>query len=219
MIEWTDMIKRFYNPFHEDVEETLEHSERATGERFLGTHPDSGKKIIARIGRFGPMIQIGDEQEDGEKPQFASLQKNQSIGSISLEDALNLFKLPREIGEHDGLPLKANIGRFGPYIQHGKVFVSIPKDEDPMTIAFARAVELLQSKLEEDSNKLVKSFPERDDVQILNGKWGVYLKIGKNNFKLPKDKDHTQLTLEECLSLAEGQSTNGRSKKSMKAKK
>src|SRR5690606_26312544 len=114
--------KSFYTPFHENVEDTLENSERATGERELGIHPATGKKIIARIGRFGPMIQVGDEKEDGEKPQFASLRKNQSINSITLEDALELFKLPRTLGEFEDLVVKANVGRFGPYIQHGKIF-------------------------------------------------------------------------------------------------
>lgn len=206
MIQWTDMIHKFYDPFHKNVEDTLEHSERATGERELGIHPVSGKKVIVRIGRFGPMVQIGDEQTDGEKPQFASLQKDQSIGSITLEQALELFKLPRTLGEFENQVVKANVGRFGPYIQHGKIFASIPKDESPMSITYDRAVEIILEKREADANKIIKLFPERDDVQLLNGRWGAYLKIGKDNFKLPKGTEADKLTLDECLAIAESQS-------------
>lgn len=205
MREWTAMIHDFYKPFHTDVEDTLENSERATGERELGHHPVSGKRIIARIGRFGPMVQVGDEQEDGEKPQFASLQKNQSIGTITLEEALDLFKLPRTLGEFEDQVVKANIGRFGPYVQHAKAFVSIPKEEDPMSITLERAIELIHAKREADANKIIKLFPEREDVQLLNGRWGPYLKIGKNNFKLPKDVEVEKLTLEQCIEISENQ--------------
>lgn len=203
--QWTDMIHSFYTPFHANVEDTLEHSERATGERVLGVHPENGRKVLVRIGRFGPMVQIGDEQEDGEKPQFASLHADQSINQITLDEALELFKLPRVVGEFEGQVVKANIGRFGPYVQHGKMFVSIPKGEDPMSIAIDRAIELIKKKIEDDANKIIKIFPEREDVQLLNGRWGAYLKIGKDNFKLPKGTEADKLTLEECLSIAENQ--------------
>lgn len=205
MIEWTKMIHDFYTPFHLNVEDTLEHSERATGERELGIHPISGKKIIVRIGRFGPMVQVGDEKEDGEKPQFASLRGEQSINTITLEDALELFKLPRTLGEFEGLTVKANVGRFGPYLQHGKAFISLKKEDDPMTVDFERAQELILQKREDDANKIIKLFPEREDVQLLNGRWGAYLKIGKDNFKLPKDIVVEDLTLEQCLEIAENQ--------------
>lgn len=216
LVQWTEMIHKFYDPFHKNVEDTLEHSERATGERELGMHPVSGKKIIARIGRFGPMVQIGDEQVDGEKPQFASLQKDQSIGTITLDQALELFKMPRTLGEFEDLVVKANVGRFGPYIQHGKIFASIPKEESPMSITFDRAVEIILEKREADANKLIKAFPEREDVLLLNGRWGAYLKIGKDNFKLPKGTEAEKLTLEECIKIAESQP---RSKKGAPAKK
>jgi DNA topoisomerase-1 len=205
--EWTDMIHTFYQPFHQNVENTLEHSERATGERELGIHPESGKKVIARMGRFGPMIQIGDEQTDGEKPLFASLRKEQSISNISLEQALDLFKLPRLLGEIDEQAVKVNNGRFGPYVQVGKLFVSIPKEEDLMAITLERATELYRTKLEEEANKLIKSFPEREDIQVLNGRWGPYIKAGKNNYKIPKTQEAADLTLEECLELIEKQSS------------
>jgi DNA topoisomerase-1 len=205
MIEWTKMIHDFYSPFHLNVEDTLEHSERATGERELGIHPISGKKIIVRIGRFGPMVQVGDEKEDGEKPQFASLRGEQSINTITLEDALELFKLPRTLGEFEGLVVKANVGRFGPYLQHGKAFISLKKEDDPMTVSLERSVELIQAKREDDANKIIKLFPENEEVQLLNGRWGAYLKIGKDNFKLPKEVVVEKLSLEECLEIAQNQ--------------
>jgi len=201
-IEWTDMIRKFYNPFHESVEDTLEHSERATGERILGVHPVSNKKVLARIGRFGPMIQVGDEKEDGEKPQFASLHASQSIHTITFEDALELFKLPRVLGELEGETVKVNVGRFGPYIQLGKLFVSLKKEDDPMQIQLDRALELIVEKREVEANRLIKDFPENKEVQLLNGRYGAYLKIGKDNFKLPKGTEAASLTLEQCLAIA-----------------
>ena len=200
---WTDMIRSFYNPFHQNVTHTLETSERATGERELGVDPKTGKRVSARIGRFGPMIMLGgDEKEEGEKPSYASLKKDQSIQTITLEEALELFKLPRTIGEHEGEIVKANSGRFGPYVQIGKVFVSIPKEEDPMTITFERAIELMENKKIADASKVLKTFAEREDVQILDGRWGAYLKIGKNNYKLPKGTEIESLELEKCLEMA-----------------
>lgn len=201
-VNWTEMIRGFYNPFHDSVEDTLEHSDRATGERVLGSDPVTGKKVLARIGRFGPMIQIGDEKEDGTKPQFASLQGTQSIHTITLEEALELFKLPRVLGDFEGEPVKVNIGRFGPYVQLGKLFVSLKKEDDPMQIQMERAVELILEKRESEANKLIKAFPENKDVQLLNGRYGAYLKIGKENYKLPKGKEAAELTLEECLAIA-----------------
>ena len=205
MVDWTKMLESFYGPFHNNVEDTLENSERATGERELGVHPESGRKVIARIGRFGPMVQVGDEREDGKKPEFASLKANQSINSISLEDALELFKLPRILGEYEEQSVRANIGRYGPYVQLGKLFVSLPKEDDPMTVNLDRAIELIKVKQEEEKNKIIKLFPENEDVQLLNGRYGAYLKIGRNNFRLPKDKDPKELSLEECLEIAENQ--------------
>lgn len=205
LIEWTKMIHDFYSPFHANVENTLEHSERATGERELGIHPVSGKKVIVRIGRFGPMVQVGNEEADGEKPQFASLRKEQSINSVTLEEALELFKLPRTVGEFEDQVVKANVGRFGPYLQHGKAFISLKKEDDPMTVDLTRAIELILAKREDDANKIIKLFPENPDVQLLNGRWGAYLKIGKDNFKLAKNTKVEDLTLEECMSIAEAQ--------------
>jgi DNA topoisomerase I len=221
LIEWTKMIQDFYTPFHANVEDTLENSDRATGERELGFHPVSNKKIIVRIGRFGPMVQVGDEKEDGEKPQFASLRKEQSIQSITLDDALELFKLPRTVGEFEGLVVKANVGRFGPYLQHGKAFISLKKEDDPMTVDLVRAIEIIETKRIDDANKIIKLFPENPDMQVLEGRWGPYLKIGKDNFKLPKTVKADELSYEECLAIAEAQpaSKKGGFKKGAAAKK
>ena len=217
-IQWTDMMAEFYEPFHANVTNTLENSDRATGERELGIHPVSGRKIIVRIGRYGPMVQIGDEKEDGEKAQFASLLNNQSIGSITLEEALALFKLPRTLGEYNSEIVKANAGRFGPYIQVGKNFVSIPKGEEPMTIELDRAIELFIEKQTADANKLIKIFDERPDIQLLNGRYGAYLKIGKDNFKLPKDTTPENLSVEECIHISKNQAPKTAKKKVFRKK-
>lgn len=218
LLNWTDMIKKFYGPFHANVENTLETSERASGERHLGTHPVSGKQVIARIGRFGPMIQIG-ETDSEDKPQFASLSPNQSITSISLEEALELFKLPRSLGQFEEKEVKANLGRFGPYIQHAGAFTSIPKGEDPMSITLERAIELITEKRIVEAAKLIKSFDENPDMQLLNGRYGPYLKIGKDNFKLPKNIDVDALSYEDCMKISEdpaAQPKKGKAKRSTK---
>ncbi|MDP4596183.1 MAG: type I DNA topoisomerase [Crocinitomicaceae bacterium] len=217
-LNWTDMLQSFYGPFHSTVENTLEHSERATGERELGTDPKSGRKIIARIGRFGPMIQIGDEKSDGLKPQFASLQGNQSINNITLEEALKLFEMPKVLGEHNGEVVRVNIGRFGPYVQVGKRFSSIPKEEDPMSMSFERAIELDALKQEEAAKALIKTFDENPDVQLLNGRYGAYLKIGKDNFKLPKDCKPETLSLAECMEIAANQPAKSAKKRPIRKK-
>lgn len=208
---WSEMIDGFYKPFHLDVEKTLETAERATGERKLGEDPKSGKPIIARIGRFGPMVQIG-EQDDEEKPRFASLAKGQNIDTISLDQALDLFKMPRLLGEFEDKPVKANVGRFGPYVQHIKLFVSIPKEEDVMEIDLDRAVELILAKRKADAERIIKQFDEDPETQILNGRWGPFIKNGKNNFKLPKDlEDPAKLSLEEVKHIMENQPIKGKS--------
>lgn len=215
LIEWTEMIRKFYEPFHTTVEETLEHSDRASGERFLGDHPKTGEKVIVRIGRYGPMAQIGEASEDKEtKPRFASLRPNQSIETISFEEALELFKLPRDLGEFEGKPVRANIGRFGPYVQHDGKFTSL-KEDDPMEVTLERAIEVIEEKRIEDAKKVIKTFPENPDMQLLNGRWGAYLKIGKKNYKLPKGTEEPEkLTYEECIEISENQpKPRGRKKK------
>lgn len=203
---WTDMLDHFYRDFHPHLKEVEETSERATGERHLGEDPKSGKPVIARIGRYGPMIQIG-ETEDEEKPRFASLRKGQSIDSISLEEALELFKLPRTLGEYKGEKVDANIGRFGPYVRYKSTFASLKADDgdDPMTVELERAIELIEAKLEADKNKYIAVFEdEKPVIQVLNGRYGPYLKVGRRNYKLPKDiEDPAKLSRADCEAIIE----------------
>jgi DNA topoisomerase-1 len=206
-LKWQKMIEQFYTPFHKTVSKTelVERSSVQNKNRELGIDPKSGKKVYAKLGRFGAYIQIGENPEDGnpEKPKFASLRPGQFIENLTLEDALELMKMPRDLGLFEEKPVVANIGRFGPYVLHDKKFVSIPKGEDAYTITPERGVELILAKREADKNKTIKLFDENPDVQVLNGRFGPYIKAGKKNVKIPKDKVPADLTLEECLTLAE----------------
>ncbi len=206
-VKWQKMIGDFYRPFHKIVTKTelVERSSVQNKNRELGVDPKTGKKIYAKLGRFGAYVQIGENPEDGnpEKPKFASLRQGQFIENLTLEDALELMKMPRDLGLYEEKPVVANIGRFGPYVLHDKKFVSIPKGEDPYTIVPERAVELIEAKREADRNRTIKLFAENPDVQVLNGRFGPYIKAGKKNVKIPKDKVPAELTLEECLTLAE----------------
>ena len=216
--DWKSMIDSFYHPFHENVEETIENSERITGERELGIDPKSGKRVIVRMGKFGPIAQIGEMVEGSdEKPTFAGLRKGQSIQNLSLEDALELFKLPRTLGELEGKPVKANVGRFGPYIQNGSLFASIPKEEDPLDITFDRALELIAAKKKADAEKFVNSFDHEDgEIQILNGRWGPYIKQGRKNYKIPKDVEAKDLALDEVVHIMNNQPKRGVKRKTTK---
>ena len=177
------MIRQFYAPFHKEVEQTTETGERASGERELGIDPDSGKPVIVRIGRYGAMAQIGHRDEE-DKPKFASLLKDQSIETITLEEALELFKLPRSVGEYEGKEIVAAIGRFGPYVRHDGKFYSLKKDDDPMTVSTERSIELIEAKRKADKDRIILSFSENKDVQVLNGRYGPFIKIEKNNYKI-----------------------------------
>jgi DNA topoisomerase-1 len=193
---WNEMIKEFYEPFHERVESTLENSGRVKGERLLGTDPKSGRNVYVRIGRYGPMVQIG-HADDEEKPKFAGLQKNQSMDSITLEEALELFKFPREIGTYEDEPVLIGMGRFGPYVKHKNKFVSLKKEDDPATVTIRRAIELIEEKREKERNKYIKTF-EKEGIQILNGRWGPYISFEKKNYKIPKETDPKELTVADC---------------------
>ncbi len=212
-LEWKKMLSEFYTPFHTGVEDTTENAERATGERHLGEHPDNGRKVIVRIGKFGPMAQVGDEKEDGEKPKFASLLDSQSINSITLNEALELFKLPRILGEYEGKEVKVNIGRFGPYVQVERTFSSIPKEMDPMEISLDEAIVLHVEKVKQSEANKIKTFPEDPDLFVLKGKYGPYIKKGKKNFKIPKDKVAEDLDLKDCLEIIENQPKKTRGKR------
>lgn len=195
--EWNKVISSFYHPFHEQITNTMKTSEKHSGERLLGKDPASGRQVYVKIGRYGPMVQIGDADET-EKPSFAGLRKDQSLDSVTLEDALDLFKLPRKVGEFEAKTITAAIGRFGPYIRHDGQFVSIPKDEDPLTISTEVAIELIQAKRQKDKERIIKEFAENTDIQILKGRWGAYIAASGNNYKLPKGTDPSTLSLEEC---------------------
>jgi DNA topoisomerase-1 len=198
--QWNKVINEFYWPFHKQVEQTLKTSEKFSGERLLGKDPKSGRNVYAKIGRFGPMIQIGAAEEE-EKPLFAGMRKDQGLETITLEEALDLFKLPRTVGAYEGKEMVASAGRFGPYIRHDGQFYSIPKGEDPLSITADRAIEVIEEKREKERQKVIREFPENPDVKILRGRWGAYLAADGNNYKLPKGKHPEAFTLEDCLNI------------------
>src|SRR5688572_26698209 len=205
-LNWKKMIDDFYRPFHKKVSATEKVERSSVGKaRELGVDPKTGKTVYAKLGKFGAYAQIGENPDDngGEKPKFASLRPGQFIENLTLGDAMELFKMPRDLGLFEDKPVVVNIGRFGPYVLHDKKFVSIPKDIDPYDIASEKAIELIQAKRISDANKLIKAFDENPDVQILNGRFGPYIKAGKKNVKIPKGKEPKELTLQECLTLAE----------------
>lgn len=199
---WTQMMEKFYGPFHTQVVETTG-KERVNTERLLGKHPSNGKQIIARMGRFWPMIQIG-EQEDPEK-KFASIPAGKTIETITLEEALQAFALPRNLWKRENEEVLASAGRFGPYVKRKNLFVSIKKDSglDPFSITLDEAIPMIQEKIAAEKNKYINEFDyEKEKIQVLNGPYGPYIKYAKKNYKIPKGwKDATDLTLEDCLAL------------------
>lgn len=201
-IKWQKMIDSFYKPFHVKIEKTNKESERSKVERLLGIDPTSGKNIYAKIGKYGPLVQIG-ESNDEEKPKFASLKKGQLIQNITIEEALELFKLPREIGIYEDKLLTVAIGRFGPYVKYDNAFYSLKKTDDPMTITLERAIEVIKEKIEKDSKKEIKIFSENPEMKILNGRWGPYISFEKKNYKIPKGTDAEKITFEEAKSIVE----------------
>ncbi|MGX5690235.1 type I DNA topoisomerase [Arcticibacter tournemirensis] len=216
--EWTEMLKSFYSPFHQEVENTIQTAEKARGERDLGIDPASGKKVSVRIGRFGPFVQIG-EADDEEKPRYASLRSGQMIETISLEDALELFNLPKKVGAFEDKDMTVAIGRFGPYIRHNSAFYSLPKDVDPHSVTEEQAIEIIKNKRIKDAEKLIKTFDEDPAVKVLNGRWGPYIEYGKQNVKIPKGKEAKDLTFEEVKALAEAAEKEPKKKGGRFAKK
>ncbi len=206
-LRWEKMIEQFYTPFHKTVTKTelVERSSVQNKNKELGIDPKSGKNVYAKLGKYGAYIQVGENPDDngGEKPKFASMRQGQFIENITLADALELMKMPRDMGLFEEKPVVINIGRFGPYVLHDKKFISIPKEEDPYKVTPERAMELIEAKRVLDANRLIKAFPENPDIEILNGRFGPYIKAGKKNVKIPKGKEPAELTLEECVTLAE----------------
>jgi DNA topoisomerase-1 len=203
-LKWTDTLRKFYDLFHPTVlEVSAAKTDRKVGERILGVDPKTGKPVSVKIGRFGPFVQVGTADDD-EKPQFASLAKGQSIESIALDEALALFALPRTVGEWDGKPIMAAIGRFGPYLKHDNAFTPIPKTHDPYHITLDEAIQLIRDKQTRDANKLIKVFPEDPNLQVLNGRFGPYLSLDKTNYKIPKGTNPAELSFDEAMKIVRG---------------
>jgi DNA topoisomerase-1 len=219
---WYKMIDKFYQPFHKKVVETTENSQRNTGERKLGVDPKTGKSVYVRIGRYGPLAQLGESNsgstasaKNTEKPKFAALRKDQRIETITLGEALELFELPRTLGQYEGHDVVVAIGRFGPYVRHNSAFYGLKKDiDDPFTIELDRAIQVIEEKREADRQKIIRVFKENEDVRVLNGKWGPYISHKKKNYRIPKKTDPKTLTLEDCKKIiAAGPVKKKRSKK------
>ena len=217
--EWTGMMDAFYQDFHPLVEKTSNtKTEHKVGERILGTDPVSGKPVSVKIGRYGPIIQIGSV-EDEEKPRFAQLPKGMALETITLEEALECFKLPRTLGEFEEKTVSVGVGRFGPYVRHNNAFVSIPKGTDPMSVTLEDAIALIQSKREAAENKIIKTFEEEPGLQILNGRYGPYIAFEKKNYKIPENVDPKDLDLQTCFKVIELQKLKGETKKTRFKKK
>ncbi len=199
-LEWTKMIDNFYNTFHVKITETESKSEKNRGERILGNDPVTGKQVSVKIGRYGPIVQLGNTSED-EKPKFASILKNQRIENISLEEALDLFKLPRTVGKFEDDDIVAGVGKFGPYLRFKNKFFSIPKTENPLDISLERAVEIIRAKREQEKNRIIKFFDNDPKVEIRNGRFGPYLFSGDKNYRIPKGSNPENLSYEDCLNI------------------
>jgi len=202
---WNEMIDKFYKPFHKRVENATQNAERSKGERILGVDPKTGKQVSVKIGRFGPLAQLGEasNEDSAEKPQFSSLRAGQHLETITLEEALDLFKLPRELGDFEGKKVTVAIGRFGPYVRHDNKFASLEKDDDPYSVNLGRAIELIEAKREKDLKAVLKTFEEDADLQVLNGRWGPYIKYKKKNYKIPKSTKAEELSFEDCMKIVE----------------
>ena len=217
--EWTGMMDAFYQDFHPLVEKTSNtKTEHKVGERILGTDPVSGKPVSVKIGRYGPIIQIGSV-EDEEKPKFAQLPKGMALETITLEEALECFKLPRTLGDFEDKTVTVGVGRFGPYVRHNNAFVSIPKGTDPMSVTLEDAVALILSKREAAENKVIKTFESEPELQILNGRYGPYISYEKKNYKIPENIDPKDLNLDACFKVIELQKVKGETRKARYSKK
>lgn len=202
-LPWQQMLDQFYKPFHSDVESTGQNSEYARAERELGVDPKTKKMVIARVGRYGPMVQIGDNEDK----KYAKLPAGKLIENITLEEALSLFSLPREVGEFEDTMMIVGAGRFGPYVKHNDAFTSLDKDDDPYTVTADRCQELIVAKREKDKNKIISDFPQ-EKLQVLNGRYGPYIARDGKNYKIPKTTDPATLTLELCMELVTQQDAN-----------
>jgi len=218
LTEWTKMLHDFYGPFHSEVEDTLENADRANNERELGVDPVSGKPVSVRIGKFGPLVQIGSP-DDEEKPRFASLRKGQMIETITFEDAMELFKLPKKVGVFEEKEMTVAIGRFGPYIRHNSAFYSLPKGVDPLDVTEEECIQIIQEKRQKDIEKVIRVFDENPDAQIEQGRWGPFIRFGKQNLKIPKGMEIEKINYEDVLKWAEADAPKGKAVKAKTAEK
>ncbi|MGL5635383.1 MAG: type I DNA topoisomerase, partial [Bacteroidales bacterium] len=218
-LNWVQALDKFYGPFHTTVETSLAaKQERKVGERLLGNDPKTGKPVSVKIGRFGPMVQIGSN-EDEEKPQFASLMKGVLMEDMTLEQALKHFELPRTLGEYENEVITVAVGRFGPYVKFGKLFVSLPKGANPMETSLDEAIELIEAKKKQEAEKFIKKFDEEPELEVLNGRFGPYIAYSGSNYKIPKGTDPKVLTLEECMTIIKDQPAKKTTARKTKAAK
>ncbi|MFN5937813.1 MAG: DNA topoisomerase, partial [Sphingobacteriales bacterium] len=217
-MSWNNMVGEFYRPFKSDVDDTMENADRIRGERELGIDPESGKRVIARMGRFGPMVQIGEVNEE-EKPRFAKLKPNQSIETLNFDEAMELFKLPRILGDFEDNSVSVSIGRFGPYIAHDKQFYSLPKEMDPYAVTLEEATPIIVEKRQAKQERTIKIF-EKEKIQLLRGPYGPYIKRGLRNFPIPKEQQEkvADLTIEEVKKMIEDAIANPPKKAGKKKK-
>ncbi len=220
--DWVELIRTFYADFDPAVESVIaERSEKKVGERILGEEPGTGKPVSVKIGRFGPMVQIGETENENEKPRFAKLAKNQSMATITLEEALDLFRLPRTLGEYEGEEVKVGVGRFGPYVQHQKKYTSLEKDDDPLCITLERAIELIESHREQDKKSHIKSFEEEPELEVRTGRYGPYLVFQGTNYRIPRQQADrvAELTLEECKAIIDAEVAKAPAKEAAAARR
>ncbi|MDF2519168.1 MAG: topA [Sphingobacterium sp.] len=218
LTEWTKMLHDFYGPFHSEVEDTLENADRANNERELGVDPVSGKPVSVRIGKFGPLVQIGSP-DDEEKPRFASLRKGQMIETITFDDAMELFKLPKKVGVFEDKEMTVAVGRFGPYIRHNSAFYSLPKGVDPLDVTEEECIQIIQEKRQKDIEKVIRVFDENPDAQIEQGRWGPFIRFGKQNLKIPKGTEIEKISYADVLKWAEADAPKGKAVKAKTAEK
>jgi DNA topoisomerase-1 len=216
---WNEVIREFYHDFHQQIENTQTKTTKFTGEKLLGVDSVSGKNVFVKIGKYGPMVQLGDTESD-EKPRFARLGKEYTIETITLEQALSLFSLPRGVGVFEDQDVTIGIGRFGPYIKHNGAFYSLPKTDDPYHVTLERAIEIIYDKRESNEKKNIKEFSEDPTLKVLNGRYGPYIAVGRNNYKIPKGKVPAELSLEDCKKIiAESNETKSKTTRRVPRKK
>ena len=196
------MIKEFYAGFHKQIVSTTENSGKFSGEKLLGVDPATGKNVYVKVGRFGPVAQIGDTESE-EKPRFAGLRKDQSIEDVTLEDVLKLFEFPRILGRFEDKEVSVSVGRFGPYVKHNNTFYSLAKTDNPATIDMERAIEIIEEKRKKDVENTILTFANDPEMKVLNGRFGPYVSYKKKNYRIGKDVDPKTLTYEDCMELVE----------------